>query len=235
MGLEGTGSWEKHIPMCLVDSPVQAKQPLLGHHVTAPDSLVTTHLGNKKSELHSISSPLTCERLSQTATPFESPPNPRTGGGDRAEGNLFHVLSRDTEVKRLNSFFKATRPFPCLSCPASALSKCASSWPPDPSAPETRKALSDPCSVLPEHLGMRQKFLQYTDKQSHTSTPSYTGTHTHGLTLTHMCTGMSCPQAYHKHIHKYLCRIHNKKTHSPLVEFSTWHPFRQRFPWWFCQ
>lgn len=172
--------------MCLVDSPVQAKQPLLGHHVTAPDSLVTTHLGNKKSELHSISSPLTCERLSQTATPFESPPNPRTGGGDRAEGSLFHVLSRDTEVKRLNSFFKATRPFPCLNCPASALSKCALSWPPDPSAPETQKALSDPCSVLPEHLGMRQKFLQYTDKQSHTSTPSYTGTHTHGLTLTHV-------------------------------------------------
>ena len=54
----------------------------------------------KKPGFHSVSSPLTCERLSQTAATFKSAPNPRTGGGDGAEGSLFHVLPEDTEVKR---------------------------------------------------------------------------------------------------------------------------------------
>ena len=40
------------------------------------------------------------ERLSQTAATFKSAPSPRTGGGDGAEGSLFHVLPGDTEVKR---------------------------------------------------------------------------------------------------------------------------------------
>ena len=69
-----------------------------------------------------------------------------------------------------------------------------------------------------------------TQTNSPTQAQLLTQVHTHGLTLIHPFTGMSCPQAYHEHIHQYLCRIHNKKTLSPLVEFSTGTPLGWGFP-----